>query len=339
MAIALFEPKMVYQGRNGGAFSLRSRLFNRKKSYYQRDKIHIFYVKDRKVMKKSLKILMIGAHPDDSDFRCGGTAVKYIQRGNQVRSLSVCDGSGGHQTMPPEKIRARRRKETDDIAAISGIEYDIWDIPDCEVMATLENRRRMVRYIREFQPDIIFTHRTNDYHADHRNVALLVQDASYLLIVPNFCPEVPALHKTPVIMYFYDSFQEPSFRPDIVIPIDDVIDKKYEMIHCYTSQVYEWLPFTKGVLDQVPEDEEERRQWLREPCVPRDRLLTEADLNIFKPSNNSEYREAIPAVKFRDKIVEQYGEKARMTLFAEAFQISEYGMAVTDENKKQLFPF
>lgn len=290
-------------------------------------------------MKKSLNVLMIGAHPDDNDFRCGGTAVKYIQHGHRVRSLSVCDGSGGHQSMSPEEIRVRRRKEADAVAAVSGIEYDIWDIPDCEVMASLENRKRLVRYIREFQPDIIFTHRTNDYHADHRNVALLVQDASYLLIVPNFCPEVPALRKTPVIMYFYDSFQEPPFRPDVIIPTDDVIDKKYELIHCYTSQVYEWLPFTQGVLEQVPKDEAERKAWLRKPLVPRNRLLSEADLNIFKPSNNSEYREATPAVKYREKIVEQYGEQARNTLFAEAFQVSEYGMALTDENKKRFFPF
>lgn len=287
-----------------------------------------------------MNILMIGAHPDDNDFRCGGTALKYVRQGHRVRFVSVCNGSGGHQTMPPDELCARRRREADAVAAISGIEYDIWDIPDCEVMASLPNRERMVRYIREFQPDIIFTHRTNDYHADHRNVALLVQDASYLLIVPNFCRDVPALRRMPLIMYFYDRFESPAFRPDVVVPIDDVIDTKYDMIHCYESQVYEWLPYTNGVLEQVPADDAARRRWLREPCVPRDgRLLTEVELQAtFKPSNNSEYREALPASKYRNQLVACYGEAARKILFAEAFQVSEYGAPLRPEEIPTLFP-
>lgn len=291
-------------------------------------------------MQKKLKILMIGAHLDDNDFRGGGIALKYIALGHEVRFLSVTNGSGGHHELPGPEIAARRRKEADAVEALTGIKYDIWDIEDCELIADLENRKHMVRYIREYDPDIIFTHRTNDYHADHRNAALIVQDAAYLLLVPNFCPDTPAMTKEPVIMYFYDKFKNPIFEPDIVIPTDDVIDKKYEMFNCHVSQVYEWLPFEKGVLDQVPSDPEERFKWLREPKVPRDgTLLTVDDLNIKTASNNSEYREATPAVKYREKIVERYGEKARGTLFAEAFQTSEYGAELTEENIKVLFPF
>lgn len=287
-----------------------------------------------------MNILMIGAHPDDNDFRCGGTALNFIERGHNVRFLSVCDGSGGHYDMSGDDLRLRRRHEADKVGAISKIEYDIWDVPDCEVVADLESRKRMVRYIREYQPDIIFTHRTNDYHADHRNVALLVQDASYLLIVPNFCPEVKALKKTPVIMYFYDKFKNPSFKPDVIVSIDDKIDKKYEMINCYESQVYEWLPYTNGVIDDVPESASERLEWLRNPRVPRNgKLLTEEDMNIFIKSNNSEYREAVPAIKFRDKLIERYGEIGKRILFAEAFEVSEYGAPLTKELERIIFPF
>lgn len=287
-----------------------------------------------------MNILMIGAHPDDNDFRCGGSALKFIEQGHNVRFLSVCDGSGGHHSMSPEEIRLRRKKEADRVAEISKIEYDIWDIPDCEVMADLETRKRIVRYIRRYKPDIIFTHRSNDYHADHRNVALLVQDASYLLVVPNFCPDVAALRRVPVIMYFYDKFKNPSLKPDVVVSIDDKIDKKYEMMNCHESQVYEWLPYVNGVLDDVPENPEERLEWLRSPRVPRDgTLLKEEDLNIFIKSNNSEYREATPAVKYRDKLVERYGEKGKTVLFAEAYEVSEYGSPLTDEIMKKVFTF
>lgn len=287
-----------------------------------------------------MRILMIGAHMDDNDFRGGGTALKYLDRGHEVKFLSVCNGCGGHHELPPAEIVARRRKEADAVAALTGITYDIWDIPDCELVADLETRKRMVRYIRAYKPDILFTHRNNDYHADHRNAALLVQDASYLLCVPNFCPEVPAMRKAPVILYYYDKFKNPCFEPDIVIPTDDVIDRKYQMYNCYVSQVYEWLPFVNGVLSEVPADPEKRLEWLRQPKVPRNgTLLTEKDLDIFTASNNSEYREARCAVKYRDKLVERYGEAAKKFLFAEAFQCSEYGAPLTEENKHTLFPF
>lgn len=287
------------------------------------------------------KVLMIGAHPDDNDLRAGGTALKYIREGFEVRFLSVCNGSGGHHEMKPEEIVKRRRKEAQNVEKITGITYDIWsDINDCEVMADLETRKRMVRYIREYNPDIVFSHRCNDYHADHRNVALLVQDASYLLVVPNFCPEVRAMRGMPVIMYFHDEFKEPIFKPSVIVPTDDVIEQKYQMYNQYVSQMYEWLPYVNGVSGDVPKDEKERLEWLHRPCVPRDgTLLGVDDLNVFLPSNASEYREATCAVKYRDLIVKQYGEDDRAALFAEAFQTSEYGAQLTVKNIKEYFPW
>lgn len=287
-----------------------------------------------------MKVLMIGAHPDDSEWYGGGTALKYIKEGHEVRFLSVCNGSGGHHKMSRPEIVARRRKEADAVMELTGITYDIWDNDDCEVMADLENRERMVRYIREYGPDIIFTHRTNDYHADHRNTALLVQDSAYLLLVPNFCPDSPPLLREPVIMFFYDNFNNPKFVPDVVIPTDNVIDDKFKILNCHVSQVYEWLPFTLGTLEQVPTNLEERLAWLREPCVPRNgKLLTEADLKSLDTSSTGEYVEAVAAVKYREMLIERYGESARNILFAEAFQASEYGAALTKENIVYYFPF
>ncbi len=288
------------------------------------------------------KVLMIGAHLDDCDFEGGGTALRYIEKGFEVRFLSLCNGSGGHHKMGAEEIVALRKQESENVMALTGITYDVWsDVNDCEIMADLENRKRLIRYIRNYNPDIIFTHRLNDYHADHRNTALLVQDASYLLIVPNFCPETTPMRRMPVIMYFHDNFTEPLFKPNVIVPTDCVIEKKYQMYNCYVSQVYEWLPYTDCVEDEVPKDPKERLSWLHCPCVPRDgTLLTVSDLDIPKrPSSASEYREATCAVKYRDLLVHQYGEEARNTLFAEAFQMSEYGTPLTKENIKELFPW
>ena len=106
-----------------------------------------------------LKVLFIGAHLDDNDFCGGGTALKYLERGHRVRFLSMCNGCGGHHVLRAEEIARRRYEEAQAVAELTGIEYDIWDINDCELMADLETRKKLIRYIREYAPDIIFTHR------------------------------------------------------------------------------------------------------------------------------------------------------------------------------------
>ena len=148
-----------------------------------------------------MKILMIGAHQDDNEFRCGGLAHKYVKMGYEVRFLSMCNGGGGHHIMTFEETVARRAKESAAVAELLGVTYDVWDVDDCNLVADLATRKRLIRYIREFAPDLIIAHRPNDYHADHRAAALLVQDASYILTVPHTCPDVPAMMEMPVIMY------------------------------------------------------------------------------------------------------------------------------------------
>ena len=121
----------------------------------------------------------------------------------------------------------------------------------------------MIRLVRSFRPDLIITHRSTDYHPDHRFAGLLVQDASYLLTVPAICPDVLHLAACPVILYFSDAFQKPSrFEPHVVVDIDDELDRVIKMLHCHQSQFYEWLPYNAGYLDQVPEGDQDRRQWL-----------------------------------------------------------------------------
>ncbi|MBQ9973790.1 MAG: PIG-L family deacetylase [Oscillospiraceae bacterium] len=292
-------------------------------------------------MDRKLRIMMIGPHPDDCEIRCGGTALKFIEAGHTVKFLSTLNGCGGHQSMKPADIAARRYGETQALARYAGLTYDVWDIPDCELMADLDTRKRMTREIRAFNPDLLFCCRPNDYHADHRNCSLLVQDASYLLTVPNFCPEAPAMRRMPVIMYFYDQFKNPPFRADVTVGIDDVLDRKMEMLNCHVSQFYEWLPYTAEILDQVPTDPKERLAWLHGKPVPRTgRPLTLEELAPYHSHSHDEHREAVPAAVYRKELEARYGkEKADTIHFAEAFQLCEYGRPLTAELEKELFPF
>ena len=265
-----------------------------------------------------MKLLCIGAHPDDNEFRCGGLALKLKAKGHEVQFLSACNGDRGHQTMSLEETAARRAGEMAAVAKILGIQYDVWsDVHDCELTADLETRRRMIRYIRAANPDIIITHRNNDYHADHRNVAMLVQDAAYLLTVPHECPDVPAMRFMPVIMFNEDTFAYPPYRPDIAIDVDSVVDQKIELMDKHVSQVYEWLPYTRG--EVVTEDPVERLKWLKEVHSPRRKA------GFCKTAN-----------RHRELLVQLYGERGNEIQNAEVFQVSEYGSALSEELRQEL---
>lgn len=278
-----------------------------------------------------MKILMIGAHQDDSEFRAGGLARKYVELGYEVRFLSLTNGGAGHQSMSFEETVAVRAKESAKVAEILGIRYDVWDVDDGALVATLENRHRLIRYIREFAPDLIFTHRPNDYHADHRATSQLVQDASYLLIVPNVCPDAKALLKTPVILYYEDHFTNPPFKGDIVMDIDSTIETKLKISDANVSQVYEWLAFTDGSV--VPDGAEARWAWL---CGEATHETTDEELAKMPKSYGVRF--ARTAARFRKELIEKYGaDRGSKIRYAEAFELSEYSGRLTEELQAKLF--
>jgi len=283
----------------------------------------------------NMKVLMIGAHQDDNEFRCGGLTKKLVADGDEVRFLSMTNGCGGHHILSPEETSRVRAKESQKVAEVLGIKYDIWhDMDDCTLVANLENRRRLIRYIREFSPDLIIGHRPNDYHADHRAAAQLLMDASYMLIVPHECPDVPAMRKTPVIMYYEDPFKNPEFKVDLIIENDSVIDTKLKIAAINVSQVYEWLPYTYG--EEVPTDENERLSWLYGMDVEK----SYTDEEILSLNRGWAVRFAKTAARFRNELIEKYGkEKGSAIRFAEAFGLCEYGSPLTAEIKAKFDSF
>ena len=280
-----------------------------------------------------MKILSIGAHQDDNEFRVGGSAYKWIKAGHEVRFLSMCNGNGGHHLMTPEETSARRAKESARVAEYLGIKYDIWaDVDDCTLMPTLEMRQRTIRYIRKFAPDVVISHRPNDYHADHRASAQLVQDASYLLTVPHTCPDTPIMRRMPIILYNEDYFKNPPFTPTFMMDITDVIEHKYIMADMNESQVYEWLPFNKGIT--VPEGRAERLKWLRGIEIT-DKTTDE---EIISAPYCYAQRFAKGTIIYKDRLVELYGkERASKIRYAESFELCEYGRQPSPEFANELF--
>lgn len=264
-----------------------------------------------------LRIIAFGAHPDDCDFRFGGTAIKLARAGHAVKFVSVTNGDAGHHEMGGGILARRRHAETQEAARRFGIaEYQVFDNPDGELLPTLEVRKQIIRAIREWRADIVLGPRPNDYHPDHRYTGVLVQDAAYMVVVPNIVPDVEALRKNPIFLYYQDGFQKPApFRPDVVVALDDVWEAKVNALDAHTSQMYEWLPWVDGRLAEVPKDPAARKKWLSQTREPR---ITDA---------------------VRAALERRYGpEQARKIRRYEAFELCEYGSQPTLEELDKLFP-
>jgi LmbE family N-acetylglucosaminyl deacetylase len=266
---------------------------------------------------QALQIIAFGAHPDDCDIRAGGTAAKWAAAGHHVRFVSVTNGDAGHQSQGGGALAARRRAEAQEAGRRIGVEYVVLDNHDGELLPDLKIREQIIRQIRQWKADMVLAPRPNDYHPDHRYTGVLLQDAAFMVTVPNVASDTPALRKNPVFMYFEDSFQKPApFTPDVAVSIDDTFDKKVDMLDAHVSQVYEWLPWLAGKLEEVPKDATQRRQWL---AKERTTKIT-------------------PAV--RAALTKFYGaDTAAKVQHAEAFEICEYGRQPDESDLRRLFPF
>ena len=265
-----------------------------------------------------LRIIVIGAHPDDCELRVGGTAAKWAKLGHKVKFVSTTNGDIGHSTMAGGPLALRRTREVEEAAKILGIETEVLDIHDGEIMPTLENRKWIIRLIREWKADIVITNRPWDYHPDHRYTSILVQDAAYMVTVPFLCPDVPHLERNPVFLYWADRFQKPvPFQADIVVGIDDVLEQKFRALHCIESQFYEFGCGGGG----------DPSKWLEKDDAKR--------LAYLKKRRRYGVKES-----WRPILEEFYGkEEAARIENVEAFEICEYGRRPNKEGLKKLFPF
>jgi LmbE family N-acetylglucosaminyl deacetylase len=262
------------------------------------------------------RIIVIGAHPDDCDSDAGGTAALLAAMGHAVKFVAVTNGDAGHHLIQGKQLAERRYKETQEVARRLGVTYDVLDNHDGMLMPNLEVRLQIIRKIREWNADVVIAPRPNDYHPDHRYTGVLVQDAAYMVAVPNIAYDVPALRKNPVFLYTADHFQRPNpFRPDIAIDISTVFEKKISALDAHESQFYEWMPWIGHYEKDVPAGKEARFKWL---------------ISRYSSPMKTDVRAALE---------KWYGkERAAKAQFAEAFEICEYGTQPSENQIRQLFP-
>ncbi len=162
-----------------------------------------------------MKILGIGAHPDDLEFGCGGALYGLAQKGHSIHMLVITSGEvGGNES---SRIREQERSAEFLKAGLYWGGYRDTDIPMTrELIQTVE------RHINDIKPDIIFAHYWDDTHQDHRKVAQAVITAS------RYSRNV----------LFYEVPTTINFSPSIFADIGGNLAHKLRLLRCHKSQVY-----------------------------------------------------------------------------------------------------
>lgn len=273
---------------------------------------------------KPLRILVFGAHPDDAEYKAGGSAVLWARLGHEVKLVSVTNGDIGHWREAGGPLAQRRSAEAAACARKLGVTSQVLDLHDGELMPSLENRRTITRIIREWQADVVIAPRPWDYHPDHRYVGILLQDSAFMVTVPFFCPDTKPLKKNPLFLYSSDGFQKPyPFKADIAVSVDESFEQKLDGLHELTSQAYEGgaSGSAEFVAKDVPpaNDESARRAWLKRRWGAR---------------------QGAEADRHREALSKWYGaQQASKVRYAEVFEICEYGRQPPAAEIRLLFPF
>src|SRR4051812_28042541 len=267
-----------------------------------------------------LRIICFGAHPDDCELSAGGVGALWAAQGHHVKFVSVTNGDIGHWREAGGPLAIRRKKEGEEAAKILGTTVEVIDNHDGELMPTLENRQKLIRLIRQWHADLVLSPRPYDYHPDHRNTSLLVQDAAYMVTVPFICPDVPPLKDNPVFMYYTDRFMKPNpASADVIVNIDSVMEKKLDALAVMESQFLEGgANGNEKLAGNTPESRKRRAEQVRQNFSARYRGIAE---------------------RYRKELADWYGkDAAEKVKYAEAFEICEYGQKPSKEQLAKLFP-
>ena len=182
-----------------------------------------------------MKILAVGAHPDDLEILCAGTLAKYALRGDEVTMAVATNGEVGSATLSKEEIASVRQREAQASADVIGAKLVWMNYPDEFLFSTVETRLAFLNMVRAVRPDVILTHAPADYHPDHRATGEIVWDIRVMTTVPNIQTENPPCEKIPEI-YYFDTVAGINFIPEYYVDISECFTTKQKMLACHRSQ-------------------------------------------------------------------------------------------------------
>jgi len=265
-----------------------------------------------------LRVVALGAHPDDAELKFAGTAALMAAQGHKVKLVALTNGDVGHFAQAGGPLAQRRKAEVTACHTKLGVETEVLDIHDGELMPDLETRKKVANIIRDWQADIVLSHRPWDYHPDHRAVGKLAEDSAVVVAAPFFTPYTPPTKRNPIFLFYSDNFQKPyPFDPIVAVGFDDVAQKKWDCIGDMPSQFADADSWQARYRGNAPADPAARAAMILDGVKQRD---------------------AGVATKYRSLLVNLYGnQKGSAIKYAEAFELNQYGTAATADEIKQMF--
>lgn len=187
-----------------------------------------------------MRILAIGAHPDDLEISCAGTLAKMVKAGHEVVLCHASAGDKGHYEIPPGELMEIRKREAEQAAAVIGSRAISLELRDGEIVPENEKvRAAVLDLICSVQPDLVITHAPNDYMPDHNALSRLVFDMTFLATLPGASKKHEHAAKVPSL-YYMDNLAGIDFQPTVYVDITDTFETKLEMLEQHQSQLV-WL--------------------------------------------------------------------------------------------------
>ena len=186
-----------------------------------------------------MRVLAVGAHPDDLEILCAGTLAKYALRGDHVTMAVSTNGEVGSATLSKSEIAEIRMSEAKASAEVIGADFIWMGYPDEFLFSNEQTRLDFLNMVRQARPDVILTHAPTDYHPDHRATGGILWDIRVMTTVPNIKTQAPPCEKIPEI-YYYDTVAGIEFVPQYYVDISEAFELKKKMLACHKSQA-SWL--------------------------------------------------------------------------------------------------
>lgn len=268
---------------------------------------------------KELRVMVVAAHPDEADMYAGGTAALFAEMGAKVKFLSITNGDAGHYEIGGMQLARRRWEEAQQAAKCLGIaEYEVLNEHDGELYPTMPVRNQVIERVRKWAPDILIGFHPDGWgHPDNRNAGKALADAASFIGVPNVLPNIPAVKKQILCLWMWDFATMGIHQHDVAIDVSPTIEKKLLACDAHATQFYEFAPWGRGFIHEVPEVWEDKRAFIL-------RYWSE-----FMYTQESQ----------RGGLSKWYGaEKAGQIRYAETFQIAPYGYHPTEDDLRGLFP-
>lgn len=261
------------------------------------------------VAQKSLKIMIIFAHPDEGEKYTGGIAALYTKMGHQVKFMSLTNGDAGHYAMNPVELTKMRYQEAMESKRILALDaYEVLDYHDKYLKNTKEAQEKVIKSIQDWQADVVFTYYPAEGgHIDNMTAGYIVRDAA-----PNL-----QMKKKPVFVYVRDYHTiKFSYIPDFAVAIDTVWPVKLAALGAHRSQLADVIPHSMGILDEVRADPEKQKKIIYDNAYP---FSSVTDIN-------------------RPALLKWYGKDSAGIKYIESYEIAEFGRQLEEKEMPLFFP-